>query len=170
MKKWSVLTLVGADQTGIVAGVTKALAAANCELGETSMMQMAGNFSMMLRVRHDSLNLAEVLQLVCEEMKLHLHIDDDVDAVEKVNEPDVNITVYGADRSGIVAEVTGVLASAGLNIIDLETALAGKADKPIYVMTMEGIAEQGVDALQAAAKNISKGIELNITPIQTLRA
>lgn len=170
MKKWSVLTLVGADRSGIVAGVTKALATADCELGETSMMQMGGNFSMMLRVRHDNIDLASTLSEVCEQLKLHLHIDDDVDAVDQIKEPDVNITVYGADRSGIVAEVTSVLADAGLNIIDLETAVAGKADKPIYVMTMEGIAAQGVEALQTAAKNISQGIELNITPIQTLRA
>lgn len=170
MKKWSVLTLVGADQPGIVAGVTKALAAANCELGETSMMQMGGNFSMMLRVQHEEIDLASSLKKVCEELNLHLHIDDDVDGKTEAEEPDVNITVYGADRSGIVAEVTGVLADAGLNIIDLETAVGGSAEKPIYIMTIEGKADQGVDALNDAAKNISAGIELNIVSIQTLRA
>ena len=170
MKKWSLLTLVGADQAGIVANVTSALAAADCELGETSMMRMGGSFSMMLRVRHDGQDLATLLKEVCEKLNLHMHIDDDVDANSKSAEPDVNITVYGADRSGIVAEVTGALASAGLNIIDLETAMAGTADKPIYIMTIEGQATQGVDALHEASKTISDGVELNISSIQTLRA
>jgi len=170
MKKWSLLTLVGADQSGIVAAVTRVLADADCKLGETSMMRMGGNFSMMLRVQHDSLNLSELLNNVCQNLKLHLHVDDDVDGVSMMIEPDVNITVYGADRSGIVAEVAGVLAEAGLNIIDLETAMAGTEDKPIYIMTIEGQASQGVDALNEAAKKIADGIELNIVPIQTLRA
>lgn len=170
MKKWSLLTLVGADQSGIVAAVTQALAAANCALGETSMMRMGGSFSMMLRVQHDDQDLGELLNSVCENMQLHLHIDDDVESVTEVPEPDVNITVYGADRSGIVAEVTSVLAQAGLNIIDLETAVAGTSAKPIYIMTIEGQALNGVDALEEAAKQISSGVELNIIPVQTLRA
>lgn len=170
MKKWSLLTLVGADQLAIVAAVTEVLAAADCELGETSMMRMGGSFAMMLRVRHEDQDLTALLKEVCNKLSLHLHVDDDVDTASSALEPDVNITVYGADRSGIVAEVTAVLAAAGLNIIDLETAMAGTADKPIYIMTIEGQAMQGVDALTDAAKNISAGVELNIIPIQTLRA
>lgn len=170
MKIWSLLTLVGADQVAIVSKVTQALAAADCELGETSMMRMGCNFSMMLRVQHEEQDLTALLKDVCNELKLHLHVDEDVDGACTNNEPDVNITVYGADRSGIVAEVTSKLAAAGLNIIDLETALAGTADKPIYIMTIEGQAQQGVDALTEAAKSISKAVELNIVPIQTLRA
>ena len=170
MKIWSLLTLVGADQKGIVAAVTSALAAADCELGETSMLRMGGSFSMMLRVRHAGKDLAALLTPVCEKLNLHLHIDEDIDASKISVEPDVNVTVYGADRSGIVAEVTKVLSDAGLNIIDLETAVAGTEDKPIYIMTIEGQALQGVDALTEAAKNISDGVELNIIAIQTLRA
>jgi len=170
MKSWSLLTLVGADQAGIVARVTESLAAADCELGETSMMRMGCNFAMMLRVNHDNQDLSGLLKNVCADLNLHLHVDEDADGACAITEPDVNITVYGADRSGIVAEVTNSLAAAGLNIIDLETAVAGSKDKPIYIMTIEGQALQGVDALNNAAAKISKGVELNIVPIQTLRA
>jgi len=170
MKSWSLLTLVGADQAGIVARVTESLAAADCELGETSMMRMGCNFAMMLRVSHDNQDLAALLKDVCAELNLHLHVDEDADGACVITEPDVNITVYGADRSGIVAEVTNTLAMAGLNIIDLETAVAGSKEKPIYIMTIEGQALQGVEALNDAAAKISKGVELNIVPIQTLRA
>jgi len=170
MKSWSLLTLVGADQAGIVARVTESLAAADCELGETSMMRMGCNFAMMLRVSHDNQDLDGLLENVCADLNLHLHVDEDADGACAITEPDVNITVYGADRSGIVAEVTNSLAAAGLNIIDLETAIAGTKDKPIYIMTIEGQALQGVDALNDAAAKISKGVELNIVPIQTLRA
>jgi glycine cleavage system transcriptional repressor len=45
--------------------------------------------------------------------------------------------VYGADRPGIVAGVTGALAGAGANIIDLETQVIGAEAEPIYAMLIE---------------------------------
>ena len=168
--KWSVLTLVGADQQGIVAAVSKALFDAGCQLAEASMMRLGGNFGIMLRVSHpDDQDLVSILSPVTEAMQLHLHVDEDVAAAAHHVEPDVHITVYGADRTGIVAQVTGVLAEAGLNIIDLETAVGGTSEKPIYIMSMEGNATQGVDALQAAIASLGDDIEVNITPVDTMR-
>ena len=168
--KWSVLTLVGADQAGIVASVTDALFKAGCSLAQASMMRLGANFSIMLRVSHEqSTDISAVLNPVCEKLNLHLHIDEDVTDGQQPVEPNVQVTVYGADRSGIVAQVTTVLAEAGLNIIDLETDVGGSADKPIYIMTMEGVANQGVEALQTALAKLDSDIEVNLDEIETLR-
>ena len=168
---WSVLTLVGEDQQGIVAAVSKLLFEADCQLAEASMMRLGGNFAIMLRVGHDAAtDLRIVLAPVVDGMKLHLHLDEDVPASRHHDEPDVHITVYGADRTGIVAQVTSLLADAGLNIIDLETAVAGSAEQPIYIMSIEGHAQQGIDALQQAIKNLTDDIEISLTEIDTLRA
>jgi glycine cleavage system transcriptional repressor len=102
-------------------------------------------------------------------MQLHLHIDEDATNGQAQLEPDVQVTVYGADRSGIVAQVTSALAQAGLNIIDLETDVGGSADKPIYVMTLEGVASQGIEPLQAALDSLHADIEVNLDEISTLR-
>ena len=75
----------------------------------------------------------------------------------------------GADRSGIVAQVTGVLAEAGLNIIDLETAVGGEADKPIYIMSIEGTAQNGIAALEQSIQSLGDDIEVSVMPIETLR-
>ena len=167
---WSVLTLVGADQQGIVAAVSKLLFQADCQLAEASMMRLGGNFAIMLRVGHEpSADLKTVLAPVVDGMNLHLHTDEDVAASPHHVEPDVHITVYGADRTGIVAQVTSLLADAGLNIIDLETAVAGTAEKPIYIMSIEGHAQQGIEALQKAIKNLADDIEISLTEIDTLR-
>lgn len=168
--KWSVLTLVGADQQGIVATVSRALFDAGCQLAEASMMRLGGNFAIMLRVQHDAdINLQKVLADCVTKMNLHLHIDDDVEAQPAHVEPDVHITVYGADRTGIVAEVTGKLAEAGLNIIDLETAVGGSHDKPIYIMSIEGSATRGIEVLQQAVDALKNDIEVSLMPIDTLR-
>jgi len=167
--KWSVLTLVGADQQGIVAAVSQALFDAGCQLAEASMMRLGGNFAIMLRVSHDDKNLQDILVTVIQSMNLHLHIDNDVEAKMHHIDPDVQVTVYGADRAGIVAQVTGVLAEAGLNIIDLETAVGGGEDKPIYIMSIEGNAKNGIDVLQKAVQSLGNDIEDSLTAIDTLR-
>lgn len=167
---WSVLTLVGADQKGIVAAVSRALFDAGCQLAEASMMRLGGNFAIMLRVAHDEqVDLKQVLSQVTQAMNLHLHLDQDVEPSTQPVEPDVHITVYGADRLGIVAQVTGVLADAGLNIIDLETAVAGDSDRPIYIMSLEGHACQGIEALQQAIAGLDHDIDISLTPIDTMR-
>lgn len=168
--KWSVLTLVGADQAGIVAAVTNVLFKQGCKLGQASMMRLGANFSMMLRVAHqENINLNDVLGQVCKTMGLHLHIDEDVAASVAEADPDVQVTVYGADRSGIVAQVSSVLAEAGLNIIDLETDIGGSEESPIYIMTMEGTANNGIEPLQKALESLDSDIEVNLDEINTLR-
>jgi glycine cleavage system transcriptional repressor len=168
--KWSVLTLVGADQQGIVAAVSQTLFDAGCQLAEASMMRLGGNFAIMLRVGHeDNKNLQDMLAAVIQSMNLHLHIDSDVEGRTHHIEPDVQVTVYGADRSGIVAQVTGVLAEAGLNIIDLETAVGGAEDKPIYIMSIEGSAKKGIETLEKAVQSLDDNIEVSLTAIDTLR-
>ncbi|MCW8957122.1 MAG: ACT domain-containing protein [Gammaproteobacteria bacterium] len=167
---WSVLTLVGADQKGIVAAVSKALFEAGCQLAEASMMRLGGNFAIMLRVAHDQrLDLQQVLLPVTQAMNLHLHLDQDIEPTSQPIEPDVHVTVYGADRMGIVAQVTGVLAEAGLNIIDLETAVAGDAKRPIYIMSLEGHASLGMETLQQAIDGLDHDIDISLTPIDTMR-
>ena len=52
--KWYMLTLVGKDRPGIVAHVTAALYEGGANLGETSMMRLGGNFTIMLMVSGDS--------------------------------------------------------------------------------------------------------------------
>jgi len=49
---WYMLTLVGRDRPGIVARVTRALYAGGCHLGETSMMRLGGNFTIMMMVQY----------------------------------------------------------------------------------------------------------------------
>jgi glycine cleavage system transcriptional repressor len=167
---WSVLTLVGEDQAGIVAAVSRALFDAGCQLAEASMMRLGGNFAIMLRVSHDpGQDLRNILAPVTETMQLHLHLDGDVPAARHQVEPDVHITVYGTDRSGIVAQVTGALAEAGLNIIDLETAVGGSEASPIYIMSIEGNATRGIDVLQAAVDGLQDDIEINLVPVDTMR-
>lgn len=170
--KWYMVTLVGKDQTSIVSHVTAALYDGGCNLGETSMMRLGGNFTIMMMVEFSgrSKELQDVLSNVTESMGLHLHIDK-IDA--KLHEhriPDVRISVYGADRAGIVSKVTAVLAEAGLNILDLESDVAGDKEKPLYIMHIEGEASEGLKPLESALQIVKDedGIDAELVEIDTM--
>lgn len=171
-KKWYMVTLIGNDRPGIVSHVTAALYEGGGNLGETSMMRLGGNFSIMMMVEFAgrAKELTAVLSTVTESMGLQLHVDH-IDA--KLHEhriPDVRISVYGADRTGIVSKVTAVLAEAGLNILDLESDVAGDKDKPLYIMHIEGEATEGVKALESALQIVidEDGIDAELVEIDTL--
>jgi glycine cleavage system transcriptional repressor len=165
------LTLVGKDRPGIVAHVSAALFDGGCNLGEASMIRLGGNFTIMMMVQFDGTTkgLDDLMEPVADSMGLHRHIDRIDAELHHHLEPDVRITVYGADRSGIVARITGALAEAGLHILDMDTTVAGTEEKPIYIMQIEGHAAEGVEALQSALDIVVQdGIEAQLEPIETM--
>jgi len=168
---WKLLTLIGPDRAGIVAEVSRVLYGAGAELGEASMMRLGGVFTIMLMVRLPSsvADLTGLLESVRHEFQLRVHVDEVEGGLHLHVDPDVRITVHGADRAGIVAEVTGALAKAGLNILDLRSDVAGSRDNPIYIMTIEGVAQQGLEALESALAGLSQDIRVTLTPIDIVR-
>jgi glycine cleavage system transcriptional repressor len=168
--QWYMMTLVGKDQPGIVAKTSKALFKAGCNFGEASMMRLGGNFSIMLMVQYagSAEELGEHIAPTAEALSLRLHIDPIEGQLHEHRIPDVRISVYGADRAGIVAQVTTVLFDAGLDICDLESDVAGTDDKPVYIMHIEGHAAQGVEKLQKALESIDPDIKVNLQSIDTM--
>ena len=170
MLNWYMLTLVGKDQPGIVAGVTTALFDADCNLGETSMIRLGKNFTVMMMVQGSGTDaLRNALQRVVETLQLALHIDAIEPGLHQRLVPDVCILVHGADRAGIVSQVTSKAEQAGLNILDLESDVGGTQSDPIYILQIEGVAQRGVDAIREALAPLqSKGIKVDVRPIETL--
>jgi len=171
MTHWYMLTLVGRDQPGIVARLTAALYDGGCNLGAASMLRLAGNFTIMLMAQHEGTTetLVTLVEPVAQALDLHLHVDRIEAHLHQHLEPDVRITVHSADRAGIVAQVTAALADAGLNILDLESDLAGSTAQPIYVLHIEGLTRDGVEVLRTALVGLAQaGIEVRMEPIETM--
>ncbi|MDH5230323.1 MAG: ACT domain-containing protein [Gammaproteobacteria bacterium] len=169
--RWFMMTVVGKDQVNIVARVTQQLYEANCELGEASMLRLGGNFSIMMMVAFagDALELEAMMSSVADDMDLRVHVDVIEGQLHAHSLPDVCVHVSGADRPGIVAQVAGALAKAGLSILDLESDVAGSEQSPIYVMQIEGCATLGIEALEKAIVDLDKnGLDVSLNPIETL--
>jgi glycine cleavage system transcriptional repressor len=172
MSHWYMLTLVGEDRPGIVARVTTALFDGGCNLGEAAMARLGGNFTIMLMVQFEGeeRDLTDLLETVVDSLGLRMHLDLIEGHLHQHLLPDVCVRVFGADRSGIVAQVTGALAEAGLNILDLESDVGGTKEKPVYIMTIEGQANEGINALRSALEVVAdeENIDVEISPIDTM--
>jgi glycine cleavage system transcriptional repressor len=172
MENWLMLTLVGQDRPGIVAKISHILFDMKGNLGEASMTRLGGNFTIMLMVciPESKTVVQKKLQQICDELELFFHLDVIEAGLHQHIEPDVRISIHGADQAGIVARATDVLHKAGLNILNLESDVGGSSESPIYVMHIEGIAGKGFNALEQALKLLIRENDLvaRMTPIDTM--
>jgi glycine cleavage system transcriptional repressor len=167
---WYMLTLIGEDKPGIVAAVSRALFDLGINLGETSMLRLGGNFTIMMMVfaSQDEAELQIGLKPVIESQGMRLHIDLIQAHLHEHLVPNIQVTVSGADRAGIVAQVTAALAACGFNILDLESDVAGTAQNPVYIMQIVGVADVPVEAIeQAVAPLRDEGVDVNVSAIET---
>jgi glycine cleavage system transcriptional repressor len=169
--QWFMLAVVGRDRAGIVARLTQALFEAGANLGEASMLRLGGNFAMMLMVGFagDVRALEKVVSPHARDLGLTLHVDPIEGQLHRHIEPNVSVSVYGADRAGIVARVTGALAGAGLHILNLESDVGGSEQQPIYIMHIEGHCAAGADAMRQALADVQRdGIQVHVESIEPM--
>jgi len=136
------VSAVGADRPGIVAAVTGVFLENGCNLEDTSMTILRGHFAMMLVVAApEGLGqeaLESALAGAASDFELVVAvrtIDDDVPSSPEGES--WTVSVYGADRPGIVHSVASLLADNGVNIVDLTTRVIGDAARPVYAMILE---------------------------------
>ena len=168
--QWHMLTLIGEDRPGIVAAVTRALFEFGLNLGETSMLRLGGNFTVMMMVSgaQDEDALRERLTPGVEALGMCLNIDPIQAHLHEHLVPNIQVTVSGADRAGIVAQVTTALAESGFNILDLESDVAGTAEKPVYIMQIAGVASVPVEVIEQALLPLREdGVDVNVSAIET---
>jgi glycine cleavage system transcriptional repressor len=153
------VTVIGDDRPGIVAAVTKALYEAGCNLEDVSSTILRGHFAMMLIVRADEKTdpqeIEGRLQQVGTDLGLNVTARPISDVPVVVVPPTHMVSVYGADRPGIVYKVTELLARYDINVTDLTSRVIGPGDAPVYALMLEVVmrdeetVRQGLSALSA---------------------
>jgi glycine cleavage system transcriptional repressor len=158
------LSALGADRPGIVAAVTGVLVDQGCNLEDSTMTILQGQFAVLLVVSAPDATTAVALEAALAEVTGPLGL---VVAVRPLAEPPGGagtadegdpwtISIHGADRPGIVHAVALALADAEGNVVDLSTHLIGGPDAPVYVMMLRvtlpaGRAEAALAAVSGAA-------------------
>ena len=146
--RWMV-TACGKDRPGIVAGVTKILYTLGCNLEDSAMTRLAGEFAIILIFSGPTKVTEEALRKAFEPVSRRLHLAVHLKPLteRKATTPAKRgtpylISVYGADRPGIVFRVSEALATAGINITDVETRrsaspVSGRRQTSLYLMLLE---------------------------------
>jgi glycine cleavage system transcriptional repressor len=135
-----VITAVGRDGPGIIAALAKAVFDLGGNLDDASMTRLHGAFAAMVAARlpagKSEDDARDALRPLAEERGLTVTVQAVPDAPAETP-PDTLVTVYGADKPGIVYRVAAALAALGVNVTDMDTRLTGTEDAPVYIMLLE---------------------------------
>ena len=170
MSALAAVSVIGDDRPGIVAGVTKALFEAGCNLQDVTSTILRGHFSMVLIVQlaegSTPEDLEEKLGSATSDLGLLVAVRPVGEAAHSVDGPTHMVSVYGADRPGIVFHVAERLSALGANVTDLTSRVLGEGDEPVYALMLE-VAAAGVDiegALETLKSEI--GVDVSVRPIE----
>ncbi|MCA1834022.1 MAG: glycine cleavage system protein R [Actinomycetota bacterium] len=164
------VSAVGLDRPGIVAAISRVLLEHDGNIEDSRMALLGGHFAVMLivevpddtdpvAVEESVLSATAGMDLVVTVRPVAHAASDHLEGTPYV------LTVYGADRPGIVADVTGALARWDVNVTDLAThVLEGK----IYVMIIEVSLPAGTvpGKVERALRDAASGVDLSFHPVE----
>ncbi|MDR2191722.1 MAG: hypothetical protein LBO62_02420 [Endomicrobium sp.] len=169
MSKYISLTAIGKDKPGIVGAITKVLTELKCNIEDSTMTILHGQFAMILiiclarDISHKA--ILSKLKKPAKELGMFLTISE-TDSFSKKKKNKTNpyiISIYGKDKTGIVYGISSFLAEKKINITDVQTTVSKKT----YIMIIEADLPKNISAknfeseLNSFAKKLNVSASLN---------
>ncbi len=165
------LTIIGRDRPGIVSQVTEILFQGGFNIADSSCSILGGQFSMILIISNPEISTKEQFSDTFQPLE-EQHLSVYIRTLKPGGEirPELEgelcmISVYGADKPGIVFQVTKELGDRKINITDLNTKLVGDKQKPVYVMMLEAMLPEGseIEDLENWMKQLKQQLQVDIS-------
>jgi len=161
-----IVTAVGPDRPGLVGELTGHLHAAGANLLDTRMVNLRGQFALMLLLEAAADSLAKLtrdLPAVGKSMGLHLSIAEQGTPVPHITGLRYQLKTYSMDQPGIVAKLTNILREHRVNIEELSAwqESAAFAGSPIFLTEMHLTVPGDVPISQLRSKLTTVCNELN---------
>jgi glycine cleavage system transcriptional repressor len=180
MKKFVALSAIGEDQPGIVASLTKVLYETGCNLENSSMTQLRGDFAVLLLISlPESLTLEALkntLQPVIQNLNLAATFRQ-LKPGEIENTPASPILPYtlmvnGLDHPGIVYRIAQTATEQKINITDLRTNVTKNGDAVLYSLILE-IEIPDTSTLLSFKNNLENlkqelQVDMSLKPVETI--
>lgn len=164
------VTAVGVDRPGIVAAIAEVLFDRGCNLEDVSSTILRGHFSMMLVVDTPSSidpdTLEKDLEAAGSDLGLIVTVRPVEEASSELPEPTHMVSVYGADKPGIVFKVAAALATAGANITDLTSRVIGDDGAPVYAVMLEVVFPSGTDPEAILSLREELKLDVSVHPLE----
>ena len=167
------VTAVGRDRPGIVAAITGVLLEFDGNVDDSQMSILHGQFAVMLIVSVPAASDIEAISDRLHEVGSQLELGgvtvSEVSGLDRGAGPTHVLTVYGADRPGIVHDVSTLLAEREINITDLRTRRTGNSQTPLYTMMVEVSIPHPDPGLDEALAGFAgeKGVEAHLAELET---
>lgn len=173
MDRFAVLTVIGRDRPGIVARVTETLFHTGCNIEDSSMTRLRGEFTVMLILRLPAGLSVEDLNMKLApnagELDLSITLKElsaDAAARNCGEEGECKVclvNVLGTDQGGIVYNVAKTLAEYGANVTDLQTKVLGTEERPAFAMVIEVELAGEMEPLETGLKVLAEKLGVEIT-------
>ena len=120
-----VITFMGKDQPGLVESVASVVAREGGNWLESRMSHLGGQFAGVLRVAIEAQREASLMKslLQLQESGLSITVRSEPASAEDEKRSLVTLDLLGSDQVGIVSRISGLLASLGVNVEELQTEL-----------------------------------------------
>lgn len=120
-----VATIVSPDRTGLVEALARAVAAHGGNWLESQMCRLGGEFAGILRVEVPADKKAALLAALQELQRdgLQILVRPDPSPAAAADGRETTLEIVGADRPGIVREISRALAQAGVNVEEFSSAV-----------------------------------------------
>lgn len=169
MKRSLILTVIGQDKPGLIEMVSTTLAGHHASWHQSSMLKLAGTFAGILAAsvedKHSQALKTALTNLDAEGLKVI--VEDGVEDAASDGGTAISLDLIGHDKPGIINQISRTLASRGVSVDRLETALVSgsmsaeelfKAEAELRIPT--GL---DLDALQEDLEAIAADLMVDIS-------
>jgi glycine cleavage system transcriptional repressor len=143
MEKRFIMTVFGKDRPGIVAEISRLIYECGCNLEDSTMTRLAGEFVMMLLFSGRGELFEEHLLRECRRLEAEKGISASFRPLGKLeSEREEAFTAHvlhleGLDQAGIVYKISSYLAENNINILSLSSKLRHSPESGTALYTME---------------------------------
>lgn len=171
MKQYYVLSAVGGNRPGVVAQVSELIYKCGCNIEDSRMSLLGEHFALQILISGEEPGFSEELREGCGHLEKEKGIPVFLFPVEaredvgpkQASEPNYEVRVVGRDRAGIVYRTSELMASFGINIVDLQTRVGpGPEGSQLLTMGMEIVVPETLDGKEFRRKLESLADELRV--------
>ncbi len=149
-----ILTVIGKDHPGIIAGISNVLFEYGCNINELDQTVLGDEFAMILLLQPTkNININELDESLKKQCEL-LNVTHFLRSASMIAKTDTQskkdrliITALGSDKIGIIAGITNVLADMNINIIDLSAKPYKIYDETQYAVVARVEVDEDFDIL-----------------------
>ena len=174
MRGFAIITAIGSDRVGIVDDLTTSILEKNCNIEESRMSVLGGEFAVMLLLsgaQGDIEALTKESRQLAKKLDLHISVKPTVEPKTRPQMRPYMIESVSLDTPGIVHAITALLRRNQINIENMETdtTAAPWTGAPMFVMRGRISIPQEVSlaALREEIENLEtdQNLDIKLTPV-----